>query len=56
MREFVPKCDDADDAGSLAGENPETLCANWRQGCNGVTGGPDDTGRLTLCDRCQEAK
>lgn len=36
-------------------ENPETLCANWRRGCNGVTDGAIG-GRLTLCDDCAQAK
>ncbi len=31
--------------------NPETLCANWRIGCNGVTDGLVG-GNLSLCDGC----
>lgn len=32
---------------------PDTLCANWKDGCNGVTDGPEK-GRLCLCDYCKE--
>jgi hypothetical protein len=33
-------------------EDPDTLCANWERGCNGVTDGAVD-GHLTLCDECK---
>jgi hypothetical protein len=32
-------------------ESPETLCANFRRGCNAVTDGPIE-GRLTYCEEC----
>lgn len=32
--------------------NPDTLCANWRYGCNRTTDGPDGNGFLTPCDDC----
>ena len=44
MLPLVPT--DADD------ESPETLCANWRRGCNGITAGASPDGRLTHCDDC----
>jgi len=37
------------------GAEPTTLCANWKDGCNGVTDGPEK-GKLTLCDHCQQEK
>ena len=33
------------------GADPETLCANFKRGCNGVTNGAVN-GRLTLCSDC----
>ena len=30
--------------------NTDTLCSNWRYGCNGVAESKD--GNLTLCDDC----
>jgi hypothetical protein len=43
-------------AGTCAdGANPETLCGNWRRGCNAVTDGPTLDGRLSLCDECEAA-
>jgi hypothetical protein len=50
---LVPSQDEVDKS-SEAGANPETLCAHWREGCNGVTDGPYK-GRLALCDDCAEA-
>ena len=47
---FVPSTQTLD-ASHAAGANAQTLCANWRRGCNGVTDKAAN-GRLTLCDDC----
>lgn len=47
---LIPNQADVDQS-TESGAAPETLCANWRRGCNGVTDGPQD-GHLTLCDDC----
>lgn len=51
---LIPSVEEVDNSPE-AGANPQTLCANWRRGCNGVTHGPRH-GRLTLCDDCQTPK
>ena len=49
-RPLVPKAEEL--PGSHCDAEPEYLCANWRQGCNGATDGPSN-GRLTYCDYCE---
>ena len=51
-RQPIPKPDDL--IGTHAsGADPETLCANWQQGCNAVTTGPQND-RLIYCSDCRE--
>jgi hypothetical protein len=50
---FIPKQAEVDASSSSEGATPETLCANWKRGCNGVTDGPKN-GRLTYCDYCAD--
>ena len=48
-----------DHAGNYAteeAEDPTTLCANWRHGCNAGTDGADEKGFLTLCYDCNNAE
>ena len=48
----VPTAKEVDET-TESGANPNTLCANWRRGCNGVTDGADTRGKLTYCDECR---
>jgi hypothetical protein len=52
ISELKTLCDRAGNFASEETENPETLCANWRNGCNGISDGPDAKGFLALCDEC----
>jgi len=49
-RTTVPSAE-ALDAANEGDADPDTLCANWRKGCNGVTTGAVD-GHLIECDAC----
>ena len=51
MRQQIPR---EDELGTDTDANPETLCANWRLGCNGLTEG-DENGYLQFCDDCTVA-
>ncbi len=50
---MVPTQKEVDSNAHSHGAVPETLCANYTVGCNGVTDGPIK-GRLSLCDNCKE--
>jgi hypothetical protein len=52
---LIPTRAQVDAVPSAYGSNPNTLCANWRKGCNGVTDGPV-WGRLTLCNNCHDVE
>lgn len=51
----IPEIDETDNMGHSHDCDADTvgnLCANWKDGCNGVTDGPKD-GQLILCDSCK---
>jgi len=52
MSKLIPTPEEIDES-HASGAEAATLCANWREGCNGETDGPR-CGRLTLCDECDE--